>query len=84
MAPERMLKALANGRRLRIAGLLAGKGEMCVTDIAAAIGLSFKATSRHLTILARADVLKVEQRGLSVFYRLAVPRPPLVAAALGD
>ena len=67
---ERILKALANKRRLVIISFLKKKKEANVGEIAEEIHLSFKSTSRHLTILSRADVLERDQRSSEVFYRL--------------
>lgn len=68
---ERQLKALANRRRLTMIKLLKHNREMSVGDIAKEIKLSFKATSKHLMILDRADLVEKEQRGLSVYYCLS-------------
>ncbi len=67
---ERQLKALANHRRLKIMFYLKREREASVGDIAGAIHLSFKATSKHLGLLLAADLLEREQRGLLMFYRL--------------
>lgn len=72
---ERTLKALANRRRLAIVKYLKGRREASVGDIAGAIKLSFKATSKHLGLLAAADITEREQRGALMFYRLAEPQP---------
>lgn len=66
---ERILKALANKRRLSIVRFLR-KGEGSVGDIADEIKLSFKATSKHLAILYAANVVEKEQRSLQMFYKL--------------
>ena len=66
-----MLKALANGRRLMILRVLKKQKEVTVGDIAKAIKLSFKATSRHLSILSSSGIVEREQRRLNVFYRVA-------------
>ena len=71
---ERVLKSIANKRRLDILRLLK-KGEHTVSAIAEKIHLSIKSTSRHLAILVAADVLGREQRSVQVFYRLADPLP---------
>lgn len=71
---ERMLKALANKRRLAIIRYLKLVEEAYVGDIADEIGLSFKSTSRHLVVLASADILEKDQRGLQIFYRLSSPQ----------
>jgi DNA-binding transcriptional ArsR family regulator len=68
---EKVFKAFANRRRLMIVRHLKICDEASVTMIAEEIGLSLKATSRHLVLLAGADVLEKEQRGLVVFYRLS-------------
>lgn len=73
---EKALKALANGRRLRIILFLKKKREASVGEVAEEIRLSFRATSRHLSVLSAADILEREQRGLQVFYRIA-KNPPL-------
>ncbi len=68
---ERILKALANRRRLAILRFLKNQREASVGDIADNIKLSFKATSKHLNILARVDLVDKDQRSLLVFYSLA-------------
>lgn len=67
---ERSLKAVANRRRLAIIRYLRNEKEAAVGDIADHIHLSFKATSRHLGVLAAADIVEKDQRGLRMFYRL--------------
>lgn len=82
---EKPLKALANRRRLAILRFLKrSKGEMgeSVADIAAAIRLSFKATSRHLAILSAADIVEREQRRLYVFYRIGETAPAVARAVI--
>lgn len=69
---EIVLKALANRRRLEILGFLKKAGEVTVGEIAEHINLSFKSTSRHLGILAYADVLNREQRGPEAYYRISI------------
>jgi len=68
---ERVLKALANKRRLMILRFLKIKKESSVSDIASQIKLSLKSTSRHLSVLFGADILEREQRNLQVFYKLS-------------
>ena len=70
---EKTLKALANKRRLAIVKYLKEYREAPVGEIAGAIHLSFRSTSRHLAVLAHADVLEKEQKSLQVFYRIAFP-----------
>jgi len=68
---ERVLKALANRRRLAIIKYLRRNKEATVGEIAEAINLSFKATSKHLGLLASADIVEKEQRSLQMWYRLS-------------
>ncbi|KKT40472.1 MAG: ArsR family transcriptional regulator [Candidatus Giovannonibacteria bacterium GW2011_GWA2_44_13b] len=69
---EKLLKALANKRRLEILKSLKKEpgDELSVGEIAEKIKLSFKATSRHLRILFEADILDKEQRNIQVFYHI--------------
>ncbi len=69
---ERQLKALANRRRLAIVKFLKKEKEATVGDIAETIKLSFKATSKHLGVLAAADIVDKEQRSLQMWYRLSL------------
>ena len=66
-----MFKALANKRRLSIIKYLKQHNESPVGEIAVAIKLSLKATSKHLFILKAVDIVESEQRSLLVFYRLS-------------
>ncbi|MDP3958091.1 MAG: metalloregulator ArsR/SmtB family transcription factor [bacterium] len=67
---ERGFKALGNRRRLAILRFIKKVKEATVGDIAEEIKLSFKSTSRHLSVLAAADIVEREQRSLQAFYRL--------------
>ena len=70
-ATERIFKALANRRRIAIVRFLKGHKEASVGDIAHEIKLSFRATSKHLTILTSVAILEREQRSLNMFYRIS-------------
>lgn len=73
---ERVLKALANKRRLAIIRYLKKVGQAPVAEIAGEIDLSFKSTSKHLGILRAADILDKEQISLQMFYRLSAIQKP--------
>lgn len=73
---EKILKALANRRRLAILKYLKVNKEVSVTGIAESINLSVKATSKHLGILSALDIVEKEQRILHVFYRLSRDQKP--------
>ena len=75
---EKILKALANRRRIMILCHLKQISEDRVGGIAAQLHLSLPATSRHLNILERAGVLEKEQRGLEVFYSVSDFNRPFV------
>ncbi len=69
---EKQLKALANRRRLAILKFLKDhkEKEAPVGDIAKAIKLSFRSTSKHLGVLAALDIVERNQRSSQMFYRL--------------
>jgi ArsR family transcriptional regulator len=75
---ETVLKALADGTRLRILGLLT-TGEVCVCDIHDSLKISQPKASRHLAYLRRAGLVTTRREGLWVHYRLARGADPLVA-----
>ena len=79
---ERVLKALANRRRLAIVRYVAKRKDATVTEIADAIRLSLTATSKHLTVLKAADIVIDEKRSLLVIYSLATPAPAAAKAVL--
>lgn len=70
-ALEKVLKALANKRRLAILKYLKGNREAPVAEIAEELPLSFRSTSKHLAVLFAADVVEKSQRSSQIFYRLA-------------
>ena len=65
---ERVFKALANKRRLAILSFLRKKKRANVGEIAEAIKLSFRSTSRHLSVLTLSGILEKEQNSLYVVY----------------
>ena len=79
---ERILKSLANKRRLAALRSIKRHKEAMVSEIAAELKISIQATSRHLQLLARADIIESDQRGLSVFCRLAKVQHPSIRALI--
>ena len=78
-------KALANPARLRILASLE-KGECCVCQLTAVLGLAPSTVSAHLSELRRAGFLLDRKDGKIVFYRLserAELKPWLKAALAG-
>jgi len=68
---EKILKALANQRRLAILEYIKRVREAHVGEIAFAINAPFRSTSRHLRILYAARLVVFEQRNNEIYYRLA-------------
>jgi ArsR family transcriptional regulator len=64
-----IFKALADGTRLRVLKLL-GRGELCVCEIAAALGLEQPRLSFHLRILKEAGIVSVRRQERWILYRL--------------
>src|SRR5436190_7113563 len=75
---ETLLKALADGTRLRILGLLA-TGEVCVCHIHESLKISQPKASRHLAYLRRAGLVTTRRDGLWIHYKLAESADPIVA-----
>jgi ArsR family transcriptional regulator, virulence genes transcriptional regulator len=81
---ERILKSLANRRRLLILGFLKKNRSASVGDIATNIKLSFKATSKHLGVLGAADIVEKEQTGPNIFYSIQKIQTSFVKKVLED
>jgi ArsR family transcriptional regulator, arsenate/arsenite/antimonite-responsive transcriptional repressor len=78
---ETLFKALADGTRLRILGLLLA-GEVCVCDIHDSLGLPQPKVSRHLAYLRRAGLVETRRNGLWVHYRIATLDDPVMQTLL--
>ena len=65
-------KLLGNAMRLKILFALE-KGELCVCDIANAIGLSFPATSQQLKLLRLGNIVRFRTNGKMAYYSLVSP-----------
>ncbi len=74
---EKVLKALANHRRLQILRVLKRGKDVTVGEMADIIHLSLKSTSRHLAVLAAAHIIEKEQISLEVYYELSPGMPRL-------
>jgi ArsR family transcriptional regulator len=71
-ARAEVIRALAHPLRLEIVDLLS-KGECCVSDIAKNVGSERSSVSRHLAVLAKADLVNTRKVGLNVYYSLKCP-----------
>lgn len=65
----RLFKALGDPSRLRIVKLLE-RGELCVCQLTAALGMGQSRISRHLAILKDAGLIEDRRAGKWVHYRL--------------
>jgi DNA-binding transcriptional ArsR family regulator len=65
----RMFKALGDPTRSKLVYALS-LGELCVSDLAMALGASLSATSHQLRILRDLDIVRVRRAGRSQLYAL--------------
>jgi len=63
-------KALAEENRVRII-LALRRGELCVCEIIALLGLAPSTVSKHVSILRQAGLVEVRKEGRWMYYRLA-------------
>jgi ArsR family transcriptional regulator, virulence genes transcriptional regulator len=66
-------QTLANPKRLMILHLLKD-GEVAVADMIKATGLAKANLSQHLAVLRQKGILAARREGLTIYYRLALPR----------
>lgn len=74
---EKILKALANARRLQIVKYIKEKKQATVGMVAGHIKLSFKSTSKHLVILYNAGIFDKGQKSVLVYYFLSKSLPKI-------
>ncbi|WP_457107661.1 ArsR/SmtB family transcription factor [Methylobacterium sp. P5_C11] len=80
----RLLRLLANEKRLLILCLLIARGEMDVRSLAEAVGLSQSALSQHLAKLREDGMVAYRRKSQTLHYRLEDPRAARVLATLKD
>jgi DNA-binding transcriptional ArsR family regulator len=71
-----LYRVLANDTRLRLLHALARSGELCVTDLAAAVKMRPQAVSNQLQRLLVQRILAARRDGTRIFYRIADPCVP--------
>lgn len=81
-ATERILKALANRRRLSLVSTIKRRGSATVGELAALLKVTLSTASKHLAILSSAEVVEYERRSLRVYYRLADDIPSLARSII--
>ncbi len=75
----RVLKALSDPNRMRIMKMLQRR-EMCVCELAEALGISQPSVSRHMRILSEADLVRSRREGVWIHYLWNnAPEDPYVA-----
>ena len=77
-----VVKALGHPLRIQIVNYLKGR-QRPVADIIEHFQADPSNISRHLAILRRAGILSARKQGLSVHYRLAIPRIADLLAEIG-
>jgi DNA-binding transcriptional ArsR family regulator len=65
-----VFKVLANDTRLRLLHALVRADELCVTDLAASLGMKPQAVSNQLQRLSDLGILASRRDGNSVYYRV--------------
>jgi DNA-binding transcriptional ArsR family regulator len=68
-----VFKVLANDTRLRLLHALVRGGEICVTDLAASVGMKPQAVSNQLQRLLDLGVLATRRDGNNIYYRMVDP-----------
>lgn len=76
------LKALGNDKRLMILCKLVQAGEMNVTNLAGAVGLSQSALSQHLARMRAEDLVATRRDSQTIWYRISDKRTESLIAAL--
>lgn len=67
---EKLLKAVGNRRRIAIVQYLKKHREASVGELANEIHLSFRSTSRHLTVLSSVGIIESDHRSTQIFYTI--------------
>jgi DNA-binding transcriptional ArsR family regulator len=65
-----VFKVLANDSRLRLLHALVRSDELCVTDLADAVGMKPQAVSNQLQRLSDLGILASRREGSSIYYRV--------------
>jgi DNA-binding transcriptional ArsR family regulator len=71
-----LFKVLSSETRLRLVHALERSGELCVTDLAAKVGVAPQALSNQLQRLADRQIVVARREGNRLFYRITDPCVP--------
>lgn len=80
----RMLRLLSHEKRLLVLCHLAGAGEMNVTEMVRAVGLSQSALSQHLALLREDGLVATRREAQTIWYRLTDPKAARLLEVLRD
>jgi DNA-binding transcriptional ArsR family regulator len=72
----RLFQLLGDASRLRLLRVLAERHEACVSDLCTAIRMPQSATSHHLMLLRRGQLVDCRRAGKHNFYRISSPLVP--------
>ena len=75
---SRLFKIFANDTRLRLLHALVREGEMCVGELANAIGMKPQAVSNQLQRLIDRGIVGCRRCGCNVYYRVLDPCVPIL------
>lgn len=78
---EKILKALANRRRILMLKILKRKKKISVGTMSNEIKLSFRSTSKHFSVLYATGIVEKEQDGLTMYYSMS-PKPPKLVSII--
>jgi ArsR family transcriptional regulator len=79
---SRLLKALANEKRLMILCKLIEAGEASVSRLSGAVDLSQSALSQHLARMREEELVTFRREAQTLFYRVADPNVARLLATL--
>ncbi|MCZ7662604.1 MAG: metalloregulator ArsR/SmtB family transcription factor [Thermoleophilia bacterium] len=65
-----LFRVLSDPTRVLIVLALAAAGELCVTDLAGAVGMTAPAVCHHLQILRHLGLVRSSRKGRNVYYRV--------------
>lgn len=68
---ENTLKVLADNKRLRIIAALESCAELCGYQLNELLGIAGATTSRHLSLLLKAQIILSRHEGKFIYYRLS-------------
>ncbi|NWH08133.1 MAG: helix-turn-helix transcriptional regulator [Alphaproteobacteria bacterium] len=80
----RLLKLLANERRLLILCRLIEEGEMNVTQLAEAVDLAQSALSQHLAKMREDGLVTFRRESQTIWYRISDPRAARILQTLHE